>query len=93
MVNNEGIASVKAAFNQLSGGVKVSVYDTVGVIVEGHKGVLFFDENSVIFRRKRGTISLNGERMKIDEITDGDAYVSGDIHSVTYEVKLREVND
>ena len=92
MKNAGDISSAKLGLADLTATPKAIIYDGVGAVIEGHRGVLFFDETKVIFRRKNGSISVFGKELKIEEICDGDAFVSGVIENVTFEVKARKVN-
>lgn len=50
-------------------------------LIEGHKGILKYDENSISVKIKRGTLLLNGTSLIIDEINEEEISVKGEIKS------------
>ena len=60
----------------------VSVYGGRGVHVEGHKGVSFMSGEEMIFKTKKGVLSIRGMGLKILEIGENDAYITGVIKGV-----------
>ena len=92
MAGKNEILNLGALVAELKSPFRVVAYGQSAVKIEGHKGVVFWDGERVIFRRKKGTITIEGSRLCIREISLGDAYVEGVIENVTFEVKPREVN-
>ncbi len=73
---------IKLSESELLADCIVSVYSAKGVHLEGHKGVLVFSEEEIVFKRKKGAITILGKNLNISEISSTDAYVSGEIESV-----------
>ena len=63
----------------------VSVFDNKYVACEGVKNVVFSSEEKVKLRVKKHTVSIDGVGLKIVEIGDGNALISGVINVVSYE--------
>ena len=63
----------------------VSVFDNRYVACEGVKNVVYSSEEKVKLRVKKHTVSVEGTGLKIVEIGDGNALISGEIKMVSYE--------
>lgn len=61
----------------------VSVYGGTGAHIEGHKGIGYMAEDEIVFKTKKGMVTLKGERLKVSEIGITDAYVTGKIKEVS----------
>ena len=72
-----GLSSV-----ELTGGYSYTVYNGRGVHVEGHKGVIYMGDEEIVFRIKKGYITVSGEGLLLSELDGYDAYVKGKIKSV-----------
>lgn len=60
----------------------VNVYGGKGVHVEGHKGVGYMADDEIVFKTKKGLVTIKGKGLKILEIGTTDAYVTGKIEDV-----------
>lgn len=60
-------------------GYKITVINGVGVIVEGHRGVIALASNEIKLRINKNYIIIYGESLRIKEISDSDAYIVGKI--------------
>lgn len=54
------------------------------VIIEGHRGVVFFSRTEVKFRLKNTVISISGENLEVKNLTSSNAQILGDIVSLSY---------
>ena len=82
MSNRESASSLGLTVSEIFSGYRFTVYSGHGIHVEGHKGVLFFDDGCVI----------EGEGLTIKELSDQDIYVSGNVLSLTLGEKTEKVN-
>ena len=63
----------------------VSVFDNKYVSCEGVKNVVFSSDDKVKLRVKKHLVIIDGKGLKIVEIGDGNALISGEIVGVQYE--------
>jgi len=63
-------------------GPKVLWIDFRAVFIEGHKGLVKMAPDEISFRLGRRVLSVRGENLKINELTEDEAYVVGKISSV-----------
>ena len=68
----------KMPFSKTDGGFKV-IYISSGVYIEGHCGVIDFNDNEVSFKLKKGKLSFLGENLFIKELTLDSSVISGKI--------------
>lgn len=61
----------------------ISVYGGTGAHIEGHKGIGYMADDEIVFKTKKGIVTVKGEKLKILEIGTTDAYVTGKIKNVT----------
>lgn len=66
-------------------GLKITVCDCNGVLVEGHKGVINYSQDSLVLRIKEGRLKILGKNLAIMEITADEVYIRGKIFSVAVE--------
>lgn len=66
-------------------GLKITVCDLNGILVEGHKGVIIYSADSLVLRIKEGRLKILGKNLAIMEITADDVYIRGKIFSVAVE--------
>ena len=52
--------------------------------VEGHRGLLYFSDTEVRFRIRGGIVNIGGEKLKLFEVTEREAVVSGQVRTVEY---------
>ena len=92
MQNKMGNVSKRAVAAEMFSPFRAVLFEGKGVGIEGHNGLVLFEEDQAIFKRKKGLIIFRGKGLKIEEISLGEAFVSGSIESVTFAVKQGEVN-
>lgn len=54
-----------------------TVYGNVAVWIEGHKGIKTFSQVKIVFSLKSGNIRINGEGLKIRQLTRNCALICG----------------
>ena len=63
----------------------VSIFDNRFVLLEGVKNIVFSSDEKMKFRVKKHLVAIDGKGLKLVEIGDGNALLSGEIVGVTYE--------
>lgn len=63
---------------------RITLYGKAGVSVEGHRGLLYFSDTEVRFRIRGGIVNIGGEKLKLFEVTEREAVVSGQVRMVEY---------
>lgn len=63
-------------------GVKITVCDFCGVLIEGHGGLIEYKEDQILLRVKRRKLRVRGKNLKIREITKDEAYIGGTVAAV-----------
>lgn len=61
--------------------VGVHVYDD-GCLVEGHRGLLTCTPQSVRVRRRRGSVTIEGQALVVRTVTRDEVWVGGRIEAV-----------
>lgn len=79
---NDISEKLKTELNTLFSSFSVSLYGGTGVHIEGHKGLGYMADDEVIFKTRKGSLSIKGKDLKISEISKTDAYVVGVIRSI-----------
>lgn len=51
-------------------------------VVEGHKGVLYFGEDKIVLRLKSGSVTLEGQGLKIADSQKDEIVIKGRVLSV-----------
>lgn len=64
---------------------KLTIYNFDGLHVEGHKGLIDYNECSIIFRLRKQKITITGEKLFIKEISSDEIYIYGKICSIGAE--------
>ena len=64
------------------GGHKITIVDSKGVLVEGHKGLLDYGKNKISIKLKKGNIIINGENLSVIELNEEELFVKGNIFNV-----------
>lgn len=67
-------------------GRKVTVYDGVGVVVEGHGGISEYSPEKIRFRLGGKIFRIEGEKLEFREITGDELFIVG-------KVRLCEAED
>lgn len=78
---------LKTELNTLLSSFTISVYGGTGAHIEGHKGLGYMAPDEIVFKSKRGNLTIKGKELRISEISKTDAYVVGVITSVTMGVQ------
>ena len=76
------VEKLKITSSTLLSNYSISVYGGVGAHIEGHRGVGYMSDEEIVFKLKKGTLSIKGDALKIKEIDTYDAYVTGKITGV-----------
>lgn len=63
---------------------KITLFAKGLLLIEGHKGLLFFSAEEIKFRIKNGTVSILGEGFSLAEASSEACIVRGKIKSVEY---------
>ncbi len=63
-------------------GYKLTLLNGKELLIEGHKGVLEYLENSLTVRIRGGKLSVQGESVIIDEINEEELLVKGKIDKI-----------
>ncbi len=66
-------------------GVKITVCDLCGVLVEGHKGLLGCSAEEISLRVKKKKLVIRGKNLLLLEITPDEAYIKGKIFAFEVE--------
>lgn len=53
-----------------------------GCVVEGHRGLLTYTPTLVRVRRRKGAVTIEGERLGIVAVTCDEIWLTGAVHSV-----------
>ena len=61
--------------------VGVHVY-AGGSVIEGHHGILTYTPDCVKVRRRRGAVTVEGEGLRVRQITRDEVWVSGTVKAV-----------
>lgn len=64
--------------------LKTVVLDKSAILVEGHKGLLFFSKEEIKMRIPNGTVTVAGENLSLREVSKTEAMISGKILRVEY---------
>lgn len=56
-------------------------------LIEQHRGILCFEEDSVRFATEQGTLSVKGELLTVERMTEARALVRGGIRGISIEGK------
>ena len=73
---------LSTCFGDLS--VGVHVYGD-GCVVEGHRGLLTYTPTLVKVRRRRGSVTLEGEGLTVCRITRDEVWLSGAVRAVSID--------
>ena len=72
------------------GSMKEDVFDNFDIVnlsgkvvyVEGHMGLVQLSKEKIVFKVKKGQISVEGRELKIPEISENTLYICGQIDRV-----------
>lgn len=63
---------------------RITVLGRAGVSIEGHRGLLYFSDGEIRLKIKGGSLTVTGESLKLIEVSEAEAVVSGRIKAVAY---------
>ena len=66
-------------------GLKITICDLSGMLIEGHKGIVSYAPSSIAIRTKNCKLIIIGKNLSIMEITPDEVYVRGKILSMAVE--------
>lgn len=61
---------------------KISIIGDEEVLIENHKGILSFKENSLVIKSQIGDITIKGKNLEMSYITDNTIIVKGVIREL-----------
>lgn len=89
---NDIILKLGLDINDSIGGHKITIIDSKGVLIEGHRGLLDYTKNHVLIRLKKGNITVNGDNLSIIELNEDELYIKGKIFNVGKVIEENEEN-
>lgn len=57
------------------------------LLLEQHRGILRFEADEIRFLCEQGTLSVRGNTMEMERLTETSALIYGDIRSLSFEEK------
>ncbi len=82
---NEIVARFGLPEENFAGGSKISIFDDVGALIEGHRGILSYAPNEIRVRVGKRNLVLKGEKMRIAAVNRYEIYIVGRIASASRE--------
>jgi sporulation protein YqfC len=82
---NEIVARFGLSEENFAGGSKISIFDDVGALVEGHRGILSYAPDEIRIRIGKRNLVLKGQKMRIVNINRYEIYIVGRIASASGE--------
>lgn len=79
---NEVVARFNLPHENFAGGSRISIFDDVGIYLEGHRGILSFNPTEIEVRLAKKRLLIKGERLRIACINRYELYIVGRIISV-----------
>ena len=76
------ISKVLKAEELTSERVQYTVIDGKGGYFQNVKRLLEFSENKIVFKGRKGAVSVEGEKLSLGKYFAGDAAVLGNIHKI-----------
>lgn len=58
---------------------RITVIGNESILIENHKGIVEYEENMIRFHNN---INIFGDRLNIEEITDDDVLITGNIKNI-----------
>ena len=65
----------------------VQWYGSTECLVEQHRGILCFDGDLIRFQTDQGVLSVSGNALVLDTLTDSRAMINGQIQTLSIEAK------
>jgi sporulation protein YqfC len=60
-------------------GLKITICDFKGILIEGHKGLLLYSPNKILLRVNKKVLQLDGFNFFINEVSLDELYIRGRI--------------
>lgn len=79
---NEMLMKLSMPVGDTVGGVKLTLVDFKGMLVEGHKGIFSYAVNEIVISLKKGRLSVCGNGLKIREINSDEVFICGEITGI-----------
>ena len=74
--------SLGMTVSEMIAGYRFTVYGSIGIHVEGHRGVLRLTDSEIVLRQRKHSIKILGSNLTLKELTETDVFIRGDIRSV-----------
>ena len=62
----------------------ITVYNRKRLLLEGVEGIVFCNSEKMIFRKK-GVITVEGNRLHLEELGNDNVAVVGELHSILFD--------
>ncbi|MDD3946799.1 MAG: YabP/YqfC family sporulation protein [Clostridia bacterium] len=82
---NEIVANFCLPHENFAGGSRISIFDDVGVLIEGHRGIVSFAPERMEIRLNKRKLVLFGKDMRIARCNRYEIYIVGKIGSIERE--------
>lgn len=69
----------------LLGAARVTVTARKNVVIENHRGILSYGEESIVIRLQRGKLAINGSALHLVAMTADRVFITGRIQSMEWE--------
>ncbi len=71
---------------------KITIISFDEIYIENYKGILEYEEFFIKVNTEIGTINVNGYNLNLQEITNDDIGITGNINSIELEKTIEEVD-
>ena len=71
-------------------GSEISLFGDAALVISGHKGLSAISPEEIVVRRKRGSVRVTGESLRLEKASPLELYVAGRIHAVEFVVPISE---
>ncbi|HKL74356.1 MAG TPA: YabP/YqfC family sporulation protein [Clostridia bacterium] len=68
-------------------GLKITICDMKGLLIEGHKGLLLFTPTQIVMRIGKNKLDICGNNLFINQVSCDELYIRGNIG------KIEVIND
>lgn len=69
----------------LLGAARVTVTAGKDAVIENHRGILSYGEESIVIRLQRGKLAINGSALRLAAMTADRIFITGRIQSMEWE--------
>jgi YabP family. len=67
------------------GGEKITLFESSGLLVEGHRGIYSYKPEEIAVKTKKGKLIVGGQKLKIIEINPTEIFINGKIDGIRRE--------